>query len=465
MTAPDDRPTAGENQGSLARALGAWDVATLTAGTVLGSGIFLAAAYVPREVPHPTLVMLLWVVGGLVAIAGALSYAELGTMFPEAGGQYHYLKQAYGPLVGFLFGWTALFAIQSGGLAYLAVAFGEYLEAFLPAISTKNVLATVPIGPWRWTLNTAQVAGVVAIVFLSVINAFGVRQGSGVQGTLTAVKVAALIGLVGAGLWVTPNASPDWTAPLPTGNLLPGIGLGLVAILGNYDGWYQATLSAGEIRNPSRNLPLGMILGTLVVGLIYCLVNLVYFRAMPLAAIGGSEKIGEDAARALLGPTVGRWIVAAVLLSVFGSISSSVVGASRLAFPMAQDRIFFPSLARVHPRYRTPTGGIILLGVWSSILVISGSYEQLFNYALFASFIFHAATGAALLTLRRTMPDAPRPYRVWGYPWVPIFFVVVMTGLVVNTVRERPLETGVGLLLVGLGGLAYVGLRRRYQAR
>jgi APA family basic amino acid/polyamine antiporter len=305
---------------------------------------------------------------------------------------------------------------------------------------------------------------VVAIGFLCLINGYGVRQGSGVQAAITAVKVAALIGLVGAGLLVAPNATPDWTGPLPTGNLLPGIGIGLVAILGNYDGWYQATLSAGEIKNPSRNLPLGMILGTVTVGVIYCLVNLVYFRAMPLAAIGGSEKIGEDAARALLGPTAGRWIAAAVLLSVFGSISSSVVGASRLAFPMAQDRAFFPALARVHPRYRTPTGGIILLGVWSSILVISGSYEQLFNYSLFASFIFHAATGAALFTLRRTLPNAVRPYRVWGYPWVPTLFVAVMIGLVINTVRERPVETGVGLFLVGLGAVAYVALRRRYRA-
>ena len=443
-------PTLGESSG-LNRALGLWDVTTITAGTILGSAIFVAAAFVPREVPHPALVLLLWVTGGLIAIAGALSYAELGTMFPEAGGQYQYLKQAFGPLWGFLFGWTSLLAIQAGPVAYLGVAFGEYLGAFVPFFSSRHLIASVALGPWTWEPNTAQAAGVAAIALLSAVNYFGTRQGAAVQGSLTAIKLLSLAGLIGFGLMAPARVSIDWAAPLPPGNLLAAMGLAVVAVLGNFDGWYQATLSAGEIRRPERNLPLGMIGGTVLIGVLYLLVNLVYFRAMPLAALGASNRIGEEASTALLGPTAGRLLAAAVLVSIFGCISSAIIGASRLGLPMSQDAPAFRWLARIHPRYRTPTTGIVTLGAWSMLLVLSGSYEQLFQYSLFSSFIFHAITAIALFTLRRRLPDFPRPYRVVGFPWVPALFLVAMTGLILNTLRERPVQSLLGVGLVALG--------------
>ena len=435
----------------LTRALGLWDVTTITAGTVLGSAIFVAAAFVPREVPHPTLVMLLWVTGGLIAIAGVLSYAELGTMFPEAGGQYHYLKQAFGPLWGFLFGWTSLLAIQSGPIAYLGVAFGEYLGAFVPFFSSKHVIASLALGPWTWQPNTAQLAGVSAIAVLSAVNYVGTKQGASVQGFLTAIKLLSVAGLIVFGLMAPAKVSSNWTAPLPPGNLLAAMGLAVVAVLGNFDGWYQATLSAGEIRRPERNLPLGMIVGTALVGVLYLLVNLVYFRAMPLGALGASPRIGEQATTALLGPTAGRFLAAAVLVSIFGCISSAIIGASRLGLPMSQDAAAFRWLDRIHPRYRTPTAGIVTLGVWSMLLVLSGSYEQLFEYSLFSSFIFHAITALALFSLRRKQPETPRPYRVFGYPWVPALFLLTMIGLVLNTLRERPVQSLLGVAMVVLG--------------
>jgi len=428
-----------------------WDVTTITAGTILGSAIFVAAAFVPREVPHPTLVLLLWVTGGLIAIAGALSYAELGTMFPEAGGQYHYLKQAFGPLWGFLFAWTSLLAIQAGPVAYLGVAFGDYLGAFVPFFSSRHTIASIALGPWNWEPNTAQLAGVSAIAVLSAVNYFGTRQGATVQGILTGIKLLSVAGLIGFGLTTSANVAVDWAAPLPPGNLLAAMGLAVVAVLGNFDGWYQATLSAGEIRRPERNLPLGMIGGTALVGLLYLLVNLVYFRAMPLTEVGASGRIGEEATTALLGPTAGRLLAAAVLVSIFGCISSAIIGASRLGLPMSQDAPAFRWLARIHPRYRTPTAGVVTLGVWSMLLVLSGSYEQLFQYSLFASFIFHAITGLALFSLRRKQPDTPRPYRVVGYPWVPALFLLAMTGLVLNTLRERPVQSLLGVGMVALG--------------
>jgi APA family basic amino acid/polyamine antiporter len=397
-------------------------------------------------------VLLLWVAGGLIAIAGALSYAELGTMFPEAGGQYHYIKQAFGPLWGFLFGWTSLLAIQSGPVAYLGVAFGNYLGAFVPFFSSKHVIASIALGPWTWEPNTAQLAGVSAIAVLSAVNYFGTKQGARVQGFLTLIKLLSVAGLIAFGLTAPANVSVDWAAPLPAGNLLAPMALAVVAVLGNFDGWYQATLSAGETRRPERNLPLGMIGGTVLVGLLYLLVNLVYFRAMPLAELGASARIGEEATTALLGPTAGRLLAAAVLVSIFGCISSSIIGASRLGLPMSQDAPAFRWLARIHPRYRTPTAGIVTLGGWSMLLVLSGSYEQLFDYSLFSSFIFHAITGLALFTLRRKQPDTPRPYRVVGYPWVPVLFLVAMTGLVLNTLRERPVQSllGVGMVVLGV---------------
>ena len=364
----------------LVRTLGLWDVTAITAGTILGSAIFLAAAFVPREVPHPTLALLLWMTGGLIAVAGALTYAELGTMFPEAGGQYAYIKQAFGPLWGFLFGWTSLLAIQAGANAYLGVAFGEYLGVFVPFFSSTRAIASIRMGSWTWEPNTVQLAGMSAIAVLSAVNYFGTRQGARLQGALTAIKLLSVAGLIGFGLLAPARVSPDWTAPLPAGNLLAAMGLAIVAVLGNFDGWYQATLSAGEIKRPERNLPLGMIGGTVLVGVVYLLVNLVYFRAMPLSEIGASSRIGEEATTALLGPEAGRLLAAAVLVSIFGCLSSAIIGPSRLGLPMSEDAPAFRWMARIHPRYNTPTAGIVTLAVWSMLLVLSGSYEQLFQY-------------------------------------------------------------------------------------
>jgi basic amino acid/polyamine antiporter, APA family len=443
------------------RELGLWDVTTITAGTILGSAIFVAAAFVPRAVPHPALAMLVWVVGGLIVLAGALTYAELGTMFPGSGGQYHYIKQAFGPQWGFLFGWTSLIAIQAGANAYLGVAFGEYLGAFLPFFSSTHVVASIPIGPSTWEPDTAQLAGMTAIGVLTAVNYFGTREGARVQGVLTAIKLTSVAGLIAFGSLAPATAAPDWTAPLPSVDLLTAIGVAIVAVLGIFDGWYQATLCGGEIKRPERNLPLGMVGGTVLVGVLYLLVNLVYFRALPLAQIAESSRIGEEAATALLGPTAGRLMAAAVLVSIFGCLSSAFIAGSRLGLPMAEDAPSCRWLSRVHPRYRTPTAGIVTLGLWSMLLVLTGSYEQLFEYVVFSGIIFHVITGLALFHLRRRQPDQPRPYRVAGYPWVPGLFVLAMAGLLVNTIYDRPTQSLLGLGLVALGVPVFRWRQRR----
>lgn len=427
----------------------------ITAGTILGSAIFVAAAFIPRAVPHPALVLLIWVVGGLIAVAGTLTYAELGAMFPASGGQYVYIKHAFGPLWGFLFGWTSLFAIQSGANAYLGVAFGEYLGAFVPCVSSTRVIASVPIGPWMWQPTSAQMAGVAAIVGLSTLNYVGTRSAASVQGVLTAIKLLAVVALIGLGLFATPNVHPDWAAPLPAIDLLPAVGVAVVAVLGTFDGWYQATMCAGDIKRPERNLPLGMIGGAILVLVLYLLVNLVYLRALPLPVIGASTRIGEHATTALLGETAGRLLAGAVLVSIFGCLSSASIAAARLGLPMAEDAAACRWLSAIHPRYQTPSAGIVTLGMWSAVLALSGSYEQLFAYVVFTGILFHVVTGLALFQLRRRHPTLARPYHAWGYPWVPGVFVVAMCGLVVNSFYVQPTRSLLGIGLVALGVLVF----------
>ncbi|MEW5982279.1 MAG: amino acid permease [Acidobacteriota bacterium] len=436
----------------LVRALGTWDATSITIGTVLGSAIFIAASFVPQNVPHAGLVLAIWLAGGLLSLAGALSFAELGAMFPRAGGIYHYLKETYGPLAGFLFGWTSFIVIQCGSIAYLGVAFGEYLGAFVPAVSTDRILLAAPLGVWTLRINAVQAVGAGSIALLTAVNYVGVRQGAGVQNALTIVKVAAVTGFVVFGLAAEPTASPDWTASIPSSGLFAAIGVAFIGVFGSFDGWYQAAFSAGEMRDPQRSLPRGMIAGTITMIALYLLVNIVYLRALPVATLGGEARIGEAAATTLLGPAGGRLLAAAVVVSVLGCLATCLLTAARIYQPMAADGLFFGSLARIHPRYRTPSASLIAQGIWGSLLALSGTYEQLLGYVVFAVFVFHALTGAAVIVLRRTRPDAERPYRVWGYPWVPLVFTGSSVLFVLNTLVERPVESlaGAGLMVLGL---------------
>lgn len=439
------------------RGLSAWDAALLTIGSILGTGIFITTGDIARRVPHAGLILALWTAGGILTLAGALTYAELGAMFPRAGGQYQFLKEAYGRLPGFLFGWAAFFVIMSGGIATLAVGFGEYLGAFLPFFSTGNPLLALPGG---LVVNGGQLAGAIAIAFLTAVNYLGLREGAGLQNLVTIVKVGSILGLAAFGLLVPATATPHLTAPLPGGNLLAALGVGMIAVIWSFDGWYAVTNVGSEMRRPERDLPRGLIAGTVAVTVLYVLMNLVYVRALSVEEMGKATRIGEAAAQALFGPVGARLITVAVLVSTFGCISSTILYAARIYQPMAEDGVFFPALARIHPRYRTPSASILAQGVWSVLLAFSGSYEQLFTFVTFAVVLFHAATGAAVMVLRRRLPDAPRPYRVWGYPFVPLLFVLSSAGLVLNTLVEKPMESALGLGLLLLGIPAYLWWRR-----
>jgi APA family basic amino acid/polyamine antiporter len=463
---PKDNPPSGR----LVRGLGAWDGALITIGSIVGTGIFITTGDMARALPHSGLILLAWVLGGILTLAGALTYGELGGLFPRAGGIYHFLKEAYGPLWGFLYGWTSFLVIMSGGIAAIAVGFGEYLGSFLPFFSTGHILFALPLGGWTFTLSGGQLAAVLAIVFLTAINYFGLKEGAWVQNLLTLVKVGSILLFVVLGLTRGTAAGTVSLVSPVAGSLgggrllLAAFGVAMIATLWTYDGWYNLTFSAGEMKDPGRSLPLGLIAGTLAVVALYTLLNLVYVRALPVAAMAGTARIGETAAAALFGPRGARLLGAAVLLSSFGCLSSTILCCSRIYHPMAEDGLFFRSLAAIHPRHRTPGRSLWAQSGWAVVLTLSGTYEQLYTYVVFAGVLFHIAAGTAVFVLRRTRPDGPgvsRPYRAWGYPVVPALFILASLLLMINTLVEKPRESLWGLLFVALGLPAYAWWSRQ----
>src|SRR5439155_21766330 len=314
----------------LVRGLGDWDAALVTIGSVLGTAVFLTTADVARILPHPGLIVGLWAIGGVLTLAGALTYAVLGAMFQEAGGIYVYLKESYGPLWGFLFGWASFLIIMSGGLAALAAGFGEYLGSFLTFFSTAHVLLVLPVGPWTWSVNGGQLGGALAIAVLTVINYVGVREGAGVQNAVTVVKIGSIVGLAVFGLMAPAPVSPHLLARLPAAATASAFGVAMIAVLWGYDGWYGATFLAGEMRRPARDLPWGLLTGTLAVTVLYVLMNVVYVRALPVEAMAATTRIGETAAAVLFGPTGARLVSLAVVFSTFGCLASTILYCTRI---------------------------------------------------------------------------------------------------------------------------------------
>jgi basic amino acid/polyamine antiporter, APA family len=313
-------------------------------------------------------------------------------------------------------------------------------------------------------VSGGQLAGALAIAFLTSVNALGLKQWALAQNLATGLKVLVLVGLAAVGLLVPATASPGFLAPLPPSGLFAGMGLGMVAVLWTYDGWYALTFTAGELRDPARSLRLGLVAGTVVVMVLYLAINLVYLCALTPVEIGRTPRIAEAAATVLFGATGARLVSFAILLATFGCLASNVLCCARIYLPMAQDGLFFGALARIHPRTHTPANSLLAQGAWGIALALSGTYEQLYTCAVFAGVLFHAGTGAAVFVLRRTRPEALRPVRAWGYPWVTGLFVLACLALVVSTLAGSPRESLVGLLLVASGVPAYGWWRRAERA-
>ena len=440
---------------TLVRSLGAVDGALITIGASVGSGIFLTTGDIARLCPQPSLILGLWAAGGLFALAGALAYAELGAMFPRAGGQYQFLKEAYGPLWGFLFGWTSFLVIMTGGVAAIAVGFGEYLGAFVPSLGSGVELLSLKLPGVRWTVTGPQLTAAVSVLALTAVNWLGVREGALVQNIATALKFGALLVLVGIGLAAPAPVAPAWGAPLPPGSFVAALGLGLVAVLWTYDGWYVLTFSAGEMRRPERTLPRGLVLGVAAVAMLYLAINWVYLRTLDVPTLARTSRVGEGAAAALLGPGAARAVTLVILLSMFGCLAANVLCCARIYLPMAEDGLFFRRLARIHPRHRTPSSSLLAQGVLAAAIALSGTYAELYTTVVFAGVLFQAATAAAVFVLRRTRPDAERPFRAWGYPWTTGAFLVVCLVVASVTLAQAPVRSVLGLGLIAAGLPAY----------
>jgi APA family basic amino acid/polyamine antiporter len=415
-----------------------------------------------RLVPSPGGLLLVWIAGGVVSFAGALVFAELGAAMPNAGGQYLFLRAAYGDLIGFLYGWTLFTVIHTGTLATLGVGYAEYFGAFVPALGTDRLVLTLPLpffGPLA--ISAGQLNAVAVIAFLSVINYLGVKEGTLFQGIVTVMKIAAFAGFIVCGLAFGRGDAAHFAPVGPAGTSFGALVLAMVAMLWAYEGWNNITFTAGEIRDPQRNLPLSLVLGMAAVTLVYVAMNVLYLYAMPIGDMFATPRIGEAAAARLFGGWGARAMSMAVLVSVFGCISATVISGPRVFYAMARDGLFFRRLAEIHPRFHTPGRAIVFQGIWSAALCLSGTYTSLYTFVVFAAVLFYALAGASVIVLRVRHPEWPRPYRTWGYPWTPLLYVGVCVVVLVSTLVTQPKESGIGLAILALGMPAYAFWRRR----
>jgi APA family basic amino acid/polyamine antiporter len=439
-------------------------------GIVIGSGIFLTTGIMAKSIPSAGLILLAWIVGGLLTLAGALTYAELGAAMPEAGGQYVYLREAYGPMSGFLFGWILYLVYLTGGIAALALAFAEYTGYFFPSLGTGNLLLSFDItllrNPLQYTLSAGQLMGVAIIILLSVVNFIGVGLGKSIQNVFTVIKIGTITVIIVLGFAIGKGTAPLLTfnpSNLSFGGVIIGFGVSLVAVAWAFDGWNNVNFVAGEIKNPKRNLPLALILGTFGITALYVLVNYVYLYALPIQETVGVVRIAEKATGILFGSSTGALISAAVIVSVFGSLNGTILVGPRVYYAMAKDGLFFRKVAHVHPRFRTPGFSILIQAIWASLLTLLGSFEQIFTFAMFMAIAFWIAAAASVFTLRKKQPDLPRPYKTWGYPVVPAVFIIASSGILLNTLLEKPVEALAGILLTALGIPAYMYWKRRQK--
>jgi len=433
---------------ALPRVLGPLSIIGIVVGTMIGSGIFIVPSAMAAGLGSPVLMLAVWVVGGVLSFFGALSLSELGAAFPQAGGMYVYLREAYGPLVAFLFGWTLFLIIDAGSMATLAVAFSS---KYLPHFVALSPVAT-------------KIVAIVLIFALALVNFFGVRWGAFVQNLFTIIKFAALVFLI-AGVFAFAKGSVSnfvTKAPdAPAGGMLGPFGVALVAVLWAFKGWEVSTFSAGEIRNPEKNLPFGIFVGTLLVIVLYLGANLAYLYAFPVQQVAKSSRIASDVMAFAIGPAGGTFIALAILFSIAGACNGHLLTGPRVYYAMARDGVFFKSVARLHPRFLTPHYSLLAISVWAALLCVSGSFEQLFTYVVFGLWIFFGLTVGAVLILRKKRPDLPRPYKTWGYPVTPVLFILAALYISVNSLIAKFGNTVIGLVIILLGVPAYVYWKKK----
>ena len=453
MAAPNRVPISASDQSApapgqrqLQRILGMRDLVLLIIGTVIGSGIFLVPGAVLKSVGNSLpLAFSVWIIGGVLSLLGALTYGELTAMKPEAGGLYIYIRDCFGPLMGFLFGWTFFFVISTGAVATLTVAFSTYFQEF------------VPLTKW-----TAKLVSIAVIAVIATVNVRGTRQSANLQNVTTAIKVFAVLAMGTALLWFgkTPHIFGVASSSLQTwGSLLSGIGLAMVSVLWAFEGWQYCTFSAGETLNPQRNFPLAFLSATLALIGIYLFAHWGYVAALGTTGVANSDRVAATAL-ATISPGAAKLVTVAILISMFSAANAVTLTAPRVYYAMAKDGLFFKRLAQVHPRFGTPAFAVITGAIWAALLAASGTFQQLLTYVVFVSWSFYALAAACVFIYRKRQPDAARPYRVPGYPWTPLLFVLVVAAFVANTIISQPIYAVVGLGIVAVGIPAYMVWRK-----
>ncbi|HEY9790608.1 MAG TPA: amino acid permease [Candidatus Obscuribacterales bacterium] len=476
----------GEHTGSFKRAFGLVDAVAVVVGSMIGSGIFIVSAETARNVGSPGMLLVCWVVAGLLTIIAALCYSEMAAMFPKAGGQYVFLREAYGPLWGFLYGWTLFLVIQSGTIAAVGVAFSKFFGVFVPAVSNTNILFSVG----NWKFSAGQIVSVVLIAFLTWMNCRGVETGKKIQTSFTVAKVCAVAGLIVLGFLafdkfngLQVNLAQFWNSVNDKGEALSGtglilaMGLAMVGPLFACDAWNNITFAGEEVKDAEKILPRSLAVGTGLVVFLYLLANVAYLLLLPLhgTADGATivargithateDRVGTAAAEIIFGGP-GKWIMAgAIMISTFGCLNGLILAGARVYYAMAKDGLFFKKAAILNPVSNVPVFGLIIQGVWSAILATSGSYNQLLEYVMFTTLLFYLFSVAAVLTLRKKMPDVQRPYKVPLYPILPVLYLVATVAIMVGQLWLSPGTTGAGLALVVLGVPVYFYLNRKRPA-
>lgn len=425
----------------LSRQLGFWDAVSIIAGIMIGAGIFAVPGIIARSVPSPSGILAVWVFAGALSFLGALAYAELGAMMPHTGGHYVYLREAFGPLAAFLSGWISILIVQPGAIAFMATSFTIYLGQF------------VELNP---VAGRAVSLGLVALLCWA--NYRGVRHGALVQNVFTGAKLLGLALIIGAAARLGAPAGNAWGAPSMEAS---SFGVALISCLLAYDGWSYASFVAGEIRQPEKNLLRALVAGVALSTALYVAANLAYLAVLPLAEIVQTERVGARVAELALGPAGAALVTLTVLASIVGALNGEILAPSRVYFAQARDGLFFRRFGEIHPRFRTPHWALAGQGVWAGVLTVSGAYEFLIDYAMLAQWIVYGVTVAGLIRLRRTRPDAPRPYRMWGYPVTPALFCLTAAWFAVNTVMERPTAGAAALAIIAAGVPVYFLARPR----
>ena len=465
-------------QGQFHRELGLFDASAIVAGSMIGSGIFIVSADVARTVGSPGWLLLVWGLSAVVTILGALSYGELAAMMPRAGGQYIYLREAYSPLLGFLYGWTLFLVIQTGTIAAVAVAFAKFLGVLIPQISAQHNVFQV--GGVSFSTQRLVAIGVIALLTWS--NSRGLREGKIIQNIFTSAKIIVLVALILLGLVFareTTAVRANFTTPWKDASLSLGflmlVGGAMVGPLFSSDAWNNVTFTSGEVKNPRRTLPLSLLGGTVVVMVLYLLTNVAYLCLLPLEGIGtgvtvaergiqyaAEDRVATAAASIIFGPSAVTIMAVAIMVSTFGCLNGLILAGPRLYYAMARDRLFFVRTGHLNAA-GVPAGGLWLQMLWASLLTLSGTYGNLLDYVIFAALLFYVLTVIGLFILRHTRPEAERPYRVYGYPWVPGLYVLIASFIMVNLLFVKPAYTWPGLLLVLAGVPVYFLWQRRMK--